>query len=249
MAAVSTSDVQTLATLLESSQNAVFFGGAGTSTRSGIPDFRSLGGEFRVLGRPQVYDFSYLLSVTCLREDPEAFWDFYRTYLAYPEATPNRTHRALAALEEREQLRTVVTLNMDGLHQAAGSRNVVEVHGSVHRHHCMNCGRHYGLETILEQAVPTCPVCGGPIRPDGALFEESLDEDDVTASVEAIAGADLLVVGGTTLSVFPAAGMVQYFRGDDLVVVNLEPTAFDSRASLVIHEELGEVLGEVAGVE
>jgi len=246
---ISRENVNALDRLLRESGSTVFFGGAGTSTRSGIPDFRSLDGGFEVLGRPAVADFSSLLSLTCLREDPEAFWDFFRTYLAYPDARPNRTHRALAELERQGLLSCVVTLNMDGLHQAAGSTNVVEAHGSVHRHHCVRCGRTYGLDLVFAEAVPHCPVCGGAVRPDGALFEEPLDEADVVAAVGAISTADVLVVGGTTLGVYPAAGMVSAFRGSDLVIVNLEPTAMDSRASLVVRGELGAVLGEVAGVE
>ena len=216
----------------------VFFGGAGVSTESGIPDFRSVDGLYH-----QRYDEppETILSATYFARKPEKFYDFYRDKMLPLEAEPNVTHRVLAKLEAQGKLSAVVTQNIDGLHQKAGSKRVYELHGSVLRNHCTRCGRFYPAEFIRDsQGVPLCD-CGGIIKPDVVLYEEALDDAVVTGAVKAIREADLLVVGGTSLVVYPAAGLLRYFRGDKLVLVNRDETPYDSQADLVIHDSLGKV--------
>jgi NAD-dependent deacetylase len=234
--------------ILENSRRIVFFGGAGVSTESGIPDFRSGGGIFHQ-GTGLRYAPEELLSHTFFVRHPADFFAYYRSHLLHPRAEPNAAHRALAWLEQQGRLTAVVTQNIDGLHQAAGSRTVHELHGSVHRNSCIRCGRRYGLDAILAgDGVPLCE-CGGMIRPDVVLYEEPLDADVWTAAVAAIRDADTLVVGGTSLVVYPAAGLVHEFGGDQLVLINQEPTAFDSLATLVVHEPIAVTLGDaVAGL-
>ncbi|MBC8535892.1 NAD-dependent protein deacylase [Feifania hominis] len=227
-----------LAALIENSQNIVFFGGAGVSTESGIPDFRGAGGLYRMRSEipPEtIVSHSFFLS------HPEQFFRFYREHMVFPDARPNAAHRALAALERAGRLRAVITQNIDGLHQLAGSRAVYELHGSIHRNHCMRCGRSFGLDTILREApVPLCP-CGGTIKPDVVLYEEPLDSAVLNAAVKAIERADLLIVGGTSLSVYPAAGLLRYYRGGPLVLINRTPTPYDREADLLLTENIGEV--------
>ncbi len=213
--------------------SAVFFGGAGVSTASGIPDFRSPEGLYN-----QHFSSNYtpeeLLSHEVYAHDPDAFFDFYRTMMCTPGVLSNQAHKKLAELEDAGKLSAVVTQNIDGLHQAAGSRRVYELHGSTHRNICQHCGRVYSQEWVLgTRGVPRCDQCGGAIKPDVVLYGEQLDERVIEASVTAISSCDLLVIGGTSLVVYPAAGLVRYFQGDQLVICNLQPTSQDSGADLV----------------
>jgi len=228
--------------VIEDSRRIVFFGGAGVSTESGIPDFRSGGGLYsRDAGTN--YAPEEVLSHSFFVAHTELFYDYYRGNLLYPDAVPNAAHLALARLEEAGKLTAVITQNIDGLHQAAGSRTVLELHGSVHRNSCLRCGRPYALAAIIESTgVPLCG-CGGVIKPDVVLYEEALDEAVMDAAVEHLAAADTLIVGGTSLVVYPAAGLVHVFGGDRLVLINKQPTGFDHLASLVLHEAIGEALG------
>ena len=233
-----------LAEMFDRAQRIAFLGGAGLSTESGIPDFRSSNGIYAALreyGRPP----EELLSHAFFLRHTDVFFDYYRKYLIHPEAKPNPAHYALARLEQRGKLTAVITQNIDELHQRAGSRNVLELHGSVYRNHCMDCGRSYPVEAVLAaEGVPRC-TCGGIIKPDVVLYGEGLDPATLTAAVEAIAGADMLLIGGTQLSVYPAAGLVDYFRGRDLAVINLSATPRDAEAALTIRRPIGEVLAEV----
>ena len=217
----------------------VFFGGAGVSTESGIPDFRSVDGLYH-----QQYDYppETILSHSFYRKNPEEFFRFYRNKMLFPAAKPNTAHLVLARLEAAGKVRAVVTQNIDGLHQAAGSKAVYELHGSVLRNYCERCGAFHGLDYILHsQGVPRCQKCGGPVKPDVVLYEEGLDQDTITQAVSHIARADALIIGGTSLAVYPAAGLVDYFRGKYLIVINKSPTPRDSQADLVIQEPIGQV--------
>ena len=230
---------------IEESGNIVFFGGAGVSTESGIPDFRSQDGLYH-----QQYDYppEEILSHSFYMKNPEEFYRFYRNKMLAPGAKPNKAHLALAKLEREGRLKAVITQNIDGLHQAAGSREVLELHGSVHRNHCLRCGKFYGLEAIENSSgIPRCS-CGGMIKPDVVLYEEGLDMDVLNRAVNYISRADVLIVGGTSLTVYPAAGLIDYYRGHKLVLINLDATALDSRADLVISGKIGEVLGEACGL-
>ncbi len=232
---------QKLADLLRGSDNIVFFGGAGVSTASNIPDFRSANGLFhqklhRTLSPEE------MVSRTFYERYPEDFFDFYKKYLVYPEAEPNDCHKALAKLEQMGKLKAVVTQNIDGLHQKAGSKVVYELHGSVLRNYCTRCHKFYGVDTILEaDGVPHCE-CGGVIKPDVVLYEESLDDTVINKAVSAIAKADTLIIGGTSLIVYPAAGLIQYYRGRKLVLINKSVTQADSYAQLVIHDDIASVM-------
>ena len=228
--------------VIEDSRRIVFFGGAGVSTESGIPDFRSGGGLYsRDAGTS--YAPEEVLSHSFFVAHTDLFYDYYRSNLLYPDALPNPAHLALARLEETGKLTAVITQNIDGLHQAAGSRTVLELHGSVHRNSCLRCGRPYPLARILDSTgVPLCE-CGGVIKPDVVLYEEALDEAVMDAALEHLAAADTLIVGGTSLVVYPAAGLVHAFRGDRVVLINKQETGFDHQASLVLHEAIGEALG------
>ena len=229
-----------LAKVLEKAEKIVFFGGAGVSCESGIPDFRSADGLY---SQQYAYLPEVILSHTFFMREPEEFFRFYRAKMLYPEAKPNAAHRALARLEARGKLTGVVTQNIDGLHQAAGSKRVWELHGSVHRNRCMRCGRAYGLDAVLEsEGVPRC-ACGGIIKPDVVLYEESLDGRVLDGAVAAIRAADTMLVGGTSLNVYPAAGLLRYFRGGELVVINKTPTPADGTATLVLQGEIGKILG------
>ena len=238
--------VEKLEKIISQSQNIVFFGGAGVSTESGIPDFRSVDGLYH-----QKYDYppETILSHTFWEQNPEEFYRFYRDKLIVKGAKPNAAHLRLAKLEKQGKLKAVVTQNIDGLHQKAGSRNVLELHGSVWRNFCMDCGAPYTVEELLalrEQSpdgVPHCSKCGAIVKPDVVLYEEPLDDGTVTAAVRAIASADLLVIAGTSLAVYPAAGLIDYFSGDHLAIINRTPTPRDAHADLCIATNVGDVLG------
>jgi len=225
--------------VIEKSNRIVFFGGAGVSTESGIPDFRSVDGLYS-----QKYDHppEEILSHTFFLRNTEEFYRFYRDKMIVKGAMPNDAHLALASLEKRGKLSAVITQNIDGLHQLAGSKKVYELHGSVHRNYCTKCGRFFGIEAIEESVgVPRCD-CGGIIKPDVVLYEEPLNEATLIGSMEAISNADLLIIGGTSLVVYPAAGLIKYYKGCDLVLVNKSATSADSSASLIIREPIGKVL-------
>lgn len=233
-------EIKTLAQWVQESRRAVFFGGAGVSTASGIPDFRSTDGLYN---QQYAWPPETILSHTFFEENPQEFYRFYQAKMLCLDAQPNACHLRLAELEAEGHLRSIVTQNIDGLHQAAGSKNVLELHGSVHRNHCARCGKAYTLADILSsQGVPRC-TCGGVIKPDVVLYEEPLDEATMNASLQAIRRADLLIVGGTSLNVYPAAGLLRFYRGSALVVINKTPTPADAAASLVIQDAIGEVLG------
>lgn len=236
--------LQQLSQMIGRARRMAFLGGAGLSTESGIPDFRSSNGVYAALkayGRPP----EELLSHGFFVRHPDVFFDYYRKYLIRPEAKPNPAHYALARLEQQGKLTAVITQNIDELHQRAGSRNVLELHGSVYRNHCMECGKSWPVEAVLEaDDVPRC-TCGGIIKPDVVLYGEGLDPATLAAAVEAIAAADMLLIGGTQLSVYPAAGLVDYFHGKDLAVINLSATPRDAQAALTIRRPIGEVLAEV----
>lgn len=234
--------VAELEKIIAESGNIVFFGGAGVSTESGIPDFRSVDGLYH-----QKYDYppETILSHTFWEENPEEFYRFYRDKLIVKGAKPNAAHLRLARLEKEGKLKAVITQNIDGLHQKAGSREVLELHGSVLRNYCEKCGKFYGLETILHsEGVPRCS-CGGTVKPDVVLYEESLDEDVMDRALRYIQSADLLIIGGTSLVVYPAAGLVRYFRGRHLVVINKGETGGRVGADLTIDGPIGEVLSQV----
>ncbi len=224
---------------IESSSNIVFFGGAGVSTESKIPDFRSVDGLYH-----QEYDYppETILSHTFFMRETEEFFRFYRSKMLFPDAEPNNAHKALANLERTGKLRAVITQNIDGLHQKAGSREVLELHGSVLRNYCMHCGSPYSLEDIMAQTgIPKCE-CGCTIKPDVVLYEEGLDTYTMEKAVSYIRNAELLMIGGTSLAVYPAAGLIDYYRGDKLVLINKDKTSRDSQANLVLHDPIGEVL-------
>ena len=241
-------EIETRRESLSASRRAVFFGGAGMSTESGIPDFRSAGGIYSETLH-QEFSPEQMASHSFLMAHPAEFFDFYRRRFVYLDATPNAGHYALAELERRGHLAAIVTQNIDGLHQAAGSRTVYELHGSIRRAHCMDCGTHYALDYIMEHTpIPYCS-CGGIVRPDVVLYEESLEPATIEGAVAAIRAADTLIIGGTSLIVYPAAGLIDYFRGDHLVLINKSKTRADSRAELVIRAPIGEALHAALPVE
>ena len=234
--------VKALEAIIAESKNIVFFGGAGVSTESGIPDFRSVDGLYH-----QKYDYppETILSHTFWERNPEEFYRFYRDKLIVRGAKPNAAHLRLAKLEREGKLRAVVTQNIDGLHQAAGSKTVYELHGSTLRNYCVRCGKFYDVNFIAESTgVPRCTACGGIVKPDVVLYEECLDEQTMAGAVAAIRRADTLIIGGTSLVVYPAAGLIRYFRGRHLVVINMQPTAADRSADLCIAKPIGQVLSE-----
>lgn len=237
-------EIEKLSKILKESNNIVFFGGAGMSTESGIPDFRSASGLFNeklnITLTPE-----QLVSHTYFERFPEEFFNFYRAKLIYPDAKPNAGHIALAKLEELGKLKAIVTQNIDGLHQAAGSKNVFELHGCVHRNYCTSCNEFYAAEFILDsQGIPACTKCGNKVKPDVVLYEEMLEDSVIAGAVKAIASADTLIIGGTSLVVYPAAGLINYFRGKNLVLINKTTTSADSHANLVIRDSIGKVLSE-----
>ena len=232
-----------LKALVASSERIVFFGGAGVSTESGIPDFRSVDGLYH-----QKYDYppETILSHTFFVQKPEEFFKFYRDKLLPLDAKPNKAHLKLAEWEKEGKLIGVVTQNIDGLHQAAGSKKVFELHGSVHRNYCMNCGRFFSAEFMKNSRdpVPHCD-CGGRIKPDVVLYEEGLDDAVVSGAVHVISKADLMIVAGTSLTVYPAAGLIRYFRGKNLVIINMAPTQMDGSADLLICDKIGKVFSSI----
>ena len=234
--------LRALEAILAESKNIVFFGGAGVSTESGIPDFRSVDGLYH-----QTYDYppETILSHTFWEQNPEEFYRFYRNKMIVRGAKPNAAHLRLAKLEREGKLKAVVTQNIDGLHQAAGSQKVYELHGSVLRNYCVRCGKFYDVEFIANSAgVPRCTDCGGIVKPDVVLYEECLDESTMAGAVAAIRRADTLIIGGTSLVVYPAAGLIRYFQGRHLVVINMQPTGADRSADLCITKPIGQVLSE-----
>ena len=240
------SEIETLKTWIEASDNIVFFGGAGVSTESGIPDFRSTDGLYH---QKFEYPPETILSHTFFYQHTEYFYRFYREKMLPLEAEPNAAHRALAALERAGKLRAIVTQNIDGLHQKAGSKNVYELHGSIWRNYCTKCGKSYSAEFIRDSGgVPHC-ACGGRIKPDVVLYEEGLDEKTIKGAVRAIAEADVLIVGGTSLTVYPAAGLIRYYGGNRLVLINRDETPYDGYANLIFREPIGQVLGQCVNGE
>ena len=234
--------IQTLKKWIEDSDNIVFFGGAGVSTESGIQDFRSVDGIYN-----QKYDYppETILSHTFFMAKPEEFYKFYYDKIIVKGVKPNQTHIRLAELEREGKLKAVITQNIDGLHQLAGSQKVLELHGSTHRNYCMKCGKRYGYEAVSQaDGVPQCD-CGGIIRPDVVLYEEGLDTDVVNEAVRCIQEADILIVGGTSLVVYPAAGLINYYNGEKLVLINKGATGYDSHANLLISGALGEIFAQV----
>ena len=234
--------MKTLQEIITNAKNIVFFGGAGVSTESGIPDFRSADGLYN-----QKYSVppETMLSHGYFMSNTEDFFRFYRDKMICTTAKPNKAHLKLAELESKGKLRAVITQNIDGLHQAAGSKTVYELHGSVHRNYCMKCGKFHSLDEIINsEGVPKCE-CGGIIKPDVVLYGEQLDGETIENSVTAIANCETLIIAGTSLTVYPAAGFVRYFRGNDLVLINRDPTPMDSECSLVLHEKVGEVLSQI----
>lgn len=240
-------NIKELAEIIDKSKSIVFFGGAGVSTASGIPDFRSANGIFsqkyhRNLSPEELVSHSFFV------RDTEMFYDFYKEHLVYPDALPNNCHKALAVLEAEGKLKAVITQNIDGLHQMAGSKKVYELHGSVHRNYCLNCHKFYdGAYVRNSEGIPRCD-CGGIIKPDVVLYEEGLDDDTVSGAINAISQADTLIIGGTSLVVYPAAGLIRYFRGENLVLINKSVTSADKNADLVIHDDISEVMKAVAGI-
>ena len=231
-----------LQSMIDESSRIVFFGGAGVSTESGIPDFRSADGLYNQKYR---YPPEQIISHSFFLRDPEEFYRFYRDRMIYQEAKPNAAHLKLAELERAGKLSAVITQNIDGLHTAAGSKNVIELHGSVHRNHCMKCGKSYGLDFIMStHGVPKCE-CGGIVKPDVVLYEEPLDENCINRAINAISEADMLMIGGTSLAVQPAAGLIRFFNGRRLAVINKTPTSADDEADIVINASIGEALSGI----
>lgn len=239
--------------LIKKSKRIVFFGGAGVSTESGIPDFRSENGLYQAKSK-YGHTPEEMLSHSFFVNHTETFYDYYKSNLLYPDVKPNKAHIALAQLEQQGKLKAIVTQNIDGLHQLAGSRKVFELHGSVLRNYCTRCHTFYCMEYTLKpescntkdhpgSSIPRCIKCGGLIKPDVVLYEEPLDQYVMEGAIEAISNADMLIVGGTSLVVYPAAGLINYFHGNNLVLINKSETPYDSRANLVIHDAIGAVLG------
>lgn len=239
-------DYKELRSIINSSTNIVFFGGAGVSTESSIPDFRSEAGLYKTKS-----NFSYppevMLSHSFFLSHTEDFFDFYKTKMVYRNAKPNAAHYALAELEKRDKLKAVITQNIDGLHQLAGSKNVLELHGSIHRNYCMECGKSFDLEYVVSSKtiIPKCDICNGTIKPDVVLYEESLDMNILNNSINHIKNADVLIIGGTSLVVYPAAGLIDYFKGQKLILINKSSTPYDNKADLVIHDNIGITLHNI----
>jgi len=227
--------------ILDCSNNIVFFGGAGVSTESKIPDFRSANGLYNENTNSN-YSPEEILSHTFFMEHTKDFFDFYNSRMIYKDAKPNNAHVALAKLEELGNLKAVITQNIDGLHQMAGSKNVLELHGSIHRNSCMRCHKFFDLSYIINSTnIPKCDVCGGIVKPDVVLYEESLDSDILESSIDYISKADVFIVGGTSLSVYPASGLVSYYRGNKLILINKTQTPYDNKADLIFHCNIAEI--------
>lgn len=238
--------ISDLKEIIHESNNIVFFGGAGVSTESNIPDFRSNTGLYKTKNNYS-YPPEVMLSHTFFVEHTEDFFDFYRKKMIFKDAKPNPAHLSLAKLEKQGKLKAVITQNIDGLHQMAGSKNVMELHGSIHRNYCMKCGASYDLKYILDSKsiVPRCSKCGGIVKPDVVLYEEMLDMDVMNRAVSYISKADVFIVGGTSLVVYPAANLVTYYRGKKLILINKSSTQYDYAANMVIHDSIGKVLSAV----
>lgn len=238
-------DIQKLKQIIDTSKSTVFLGGAGVSTESGIPDFRSAAGLYSKdndLG----YSPEYLLSHSFFANETDKFYNYYRDNLIYEDAKPNKAHMALAELENRGKLDAVVTQNIDGLHELAGSKNVIEIHGSVFRNYCASCGKTYDIKKVLNaDGVPKCDACGGIVRPDVVLYEEGLNMTLLDKAINYIQNAETLIVGGTSLNVYPVAGLLEYFKGKNLIIINKTITKYDNRADLVFRDSIGEVLSSV----
>lgn len=237
--------IQELTNIIKNSKNIVFFGGAGVSTESGIPDFRSADGLYS-----SKYDRKFspeeILSHNFFYSHTNDFYKFYKDKMIYTKAKPNPAHIVLAQLEKMGKLKAIITQNIDGLHQMAGSKNVFELHGSVYRNYCTNCYRSYDLDYIIKSKdIPKCEICGGTIKPDVVLYGEALDNDVINGALNAIKNADTLIIGGTSLVVYPAAGFVDYFRGKNLILINKSSTQYDNKANLVINDSIGKVLKSV----
>ena len=236
-------ELETLKNWIDNSDNIVFFGGAGVSTESGIPDFRSVDGLYN-----QQYDYppETILSHTFFRRNTEEFYRFYRAKMLALDAKPNAAHKKLVQWEQEGKLKAVVTQNIDGLHQAAGSKMVYELHGSVHRNYCQKCGAFYDARYMLEsKGIPKCEKCGGIIKPDVVLYEEGLDDATMRGAIRAISHADVLIIGGTSLTVYPAAGLIDYYNGNKLVLINKSVTPMDSRADLLVQGPIGEIFSQL----
>ena len=236
-------ELETLKKWIDNSDNIVFFGGAGVSTESGIPDFRSVDGLYN-----QQYDYppETILSHTFFRRNTEEFYRFYRAKMLALDAKPNAAHKKLAQWEQEGKLKAVVTQNIDGLHQAAGSKMVYELHGSVHRNYCQKCGAFYDARYMLEsKGIPKCEKCGGIIKPDVVLYEEGLDDATMRGAIRAISHADVLIIGGTSLTVYPAAGLIDYYNGNKLVLINKSVTPMDSRPDLLVQGPIGEIFSQL----
>ena len=236
-------ELETLKKWIDNSDNIVFFGGAGVSTERGIPDFRSVDGLYN-----QQYDYppETILRHTFFRRNTEEFYRFYRAKMLALDAKPNAAHKKLAQWEQEGKLKAVVTQNIDGLHQAAGSKMVYELHGSVHRNYCQKCGAFYDARYMLEsKGIPKCEKCGGIIKPDVVLYEEGLDDATMRGAIRAISHADVLIIGGTSLTVYPAAGLIDYYNGNKLVLINKSVTPMDSRADLLVQGPIGEIFSQL----
>lgn len=235
--------MESLKTLINASKNIVFLGGAGVSTESGIPDFRSQDGLY---SQKYVYPPETILSHDFFVKHTKYFYDFYRDKMLFLKAEPNAAHIGLANLEKQGKVKAIVTQNIDGLHQLAGSKRVLELHGSVHRNYCMDCGQFYEVEAIVNsEGIPKCP-CGGIIKPDVVLYQEGLNEQVVTETIQAINAADMLIIGGTSLAVYPAASFVNYYKGNKLVLMNQSPTPMDYQANLIVREKIGQVFDRIS---
>lgn len=231
--------------IVEESDNIVFFGGAGVSTESNIPDFRSSTGLYTT-AENRKYPPEYMLSYSCFRDQVDDFYDYYKGQMIHKDAKPNLAHQALKVLEDQGKLKAIITQNIDGLHQLAGSGNVLELHGSIHRNFCNDCKKFFDLDYIIKaKGVPRCDSCGGLVKPDVVLYEEGLNMGVINAAIDYIREADVLIVGGTSLRVYPAAGLIDYYRGDKLVLVNKSETSYDSRARLVFNDSIGQVLSSI----
>ncbi len=237
-------EINELREIIMNSQNIVFFGGAGVSTESDIPDFRSSKGLFSTsFGK---YSAEEMLHTNFFFYHPKEFYQFYKSNMVYPYAEPNNAHYALAELENKGKLRAVITQNIDGLHQKAGSENVIELHGSVHRNYCTRCGKRFGLESILECTdIPLCDKCGGMIRPDVTLYGETLNNEAFALAEESVYESEVFIVGGTSLNVYPAAGLVNNFMGRHLIIINKSSTPYDNDAEIVINDPIGEVFSSI----
>lgn len=236
-------EILRLKEIVETSDNIVFFGGAGVSTESGIPDFRSQDGLYSLKYK---YPPEQIVSHSFYKKRPTEFFEFYKDKMLAPDAKPNKAHLKLAELEKRGKLKAVITQNIDGLHQMAGSEKVLELHGSVLRNYCESCGKFFDLQYIIDsEETPLCDKCGGSVKPDVVLYEESLDMNIMSEAISFISRADVLIIGGTSLVVYPAAGLIDYYRGSKLVVINKSPTPRDEQADLLITGSIGEVFGSI----